>query len=276
MPADTLTIAAAAGCAPRLSVLVAHELPLVRIGVASTLRDSTSWDVQVLDRHSRRATRWPNVSGFNVVISDETHARALLSVGRAPKGASPATKPKLILITPGDRGPEARSAVAPSVDGCVSVRCAETELLKALRRICVEDATAIEPDPVQVTAEEEGLTAGAAAPAARGGLAPGALRRVLEHLRAHVAEPITLEELAGIARLSVSHFARAFRESVGVAPHRYLMRLRIARACELIRDTDRPLADISLEVGLADQSHLTRLFVALVGERPRDFRRQHR
>ena len=238
MSADASTVAAAAACSRRLSVLVAHELPLVRIGVASTLRGSTSWDVHVLDRHSRSAIRWPNVSEFNVVISDETHARALLNVGMAPNGAAPATKPKLVLITPGDRGPEARSAVAPAVDGCVSVRCAEAELLKAMRRICLDGAPSSEPDPAPTTTGHEMPAPGAAAPTARGGLAPGALRRVLEHMRTHVADPITLEELAAIARLSVSHFARAFRDSVGLAPHRYLMRLRIATACELIRDTD--------------------------------------
>lgn len=115
-----------------------------------------------------------------------------------------------------------------------------------------------------------------AAPTCRGGLPPGALRRVREFVAQRLAEKIELSQLADIAGYSVCHFSRAFKQSMGVPPHRYLMRERVGAAARLIQRTDRPLVEISLEVGFSDQSHFTRCFSDVMGATPRDYRRRHR
>lgn len=116
----------------------------------------------------------------------------------------------------------------------------------------------------------------APSPSFRGGLPPGALRRVRDFVAQRLAEKIELHRLAEIAGLSVCHFSRAFKQSMGLPPHRYLMRERANAAALLIRTTDRPLVEISLEVGFSDQSHFTRCFADVMGDTPRDYRRKHR
>jgi AraC-like DNA-binding protein len=110
----------------------------------------------------------------------------------------------------------------------------------------------------------------------RGGLAPGALRRVLEHIDKFYSERNDLASLANLAGLSECHFARAFRQSVGVPPHRYVVKRRIAVATDLVERTERSFTDIALTVGFSDHSHFTRSFVQLKGETPRECRRRHR
>jgi AraC-like DNA-binding protein len=120
------------------------------------------------------------------------------------------------------------------------------------------------------------MTGSGAAARPRGGLPPGALRRVRDHVEAHLSEKIELRDLAAIAGLSACHFSRAFKQSMGKPPHRYLMTRRIAAAAELIEKTDQTMTEISLEVGFSDQSHFTRVFLGMTGETPRAFRRRHR
>ncbi|CAN5431002.1 hypothetical protein BH11PSE9_BH11PSE9_17060 [soil metagenome] len=122
-------------------------------------------------------------------------------------------------------------------------------------------------------------TAGRAAstrPSCRGGLAPAALRRVREHIDDHLGHTVDLRELAQQAGVSACHFSRAFRQSVGESPHRYLVMRRIDAAIARVRDTDQPLGEIGLEVGFSDHSHFTRVFRTIVGETPYTFRRAHR
>jgi transcriptional regulator GlxA family with amidase domain len=68
------------------------------------------------------------------------------------------------------------------------------------------------------------------------------------------------------------HFARAFRTSVGMPPHRYLVERRVARARELLASTNMPLAEIALAAGFSDQSHFARRFREHVGTTPRAYR----
>lgn len=117
---------------------------------------------------------------------------------------------------------------------------------------------------------------GDATAAPRRGLRPGALRRVLEHVESGFAGRVDLNALAAIAGLSACHFARAFKRSMGVPPHRFLLERRVAAAAQLIKDTDLPLAQISLQVGFCDQSHFSRTFAHVAGETPREFRWRYR
>lgn len=107
----------------------------------------------------------------------------------------------------------------------------------------------------------------------RGGLAPWQVRRLSTHIENHLAESVQCDELAVLVNLSLSHFMRAFRESFGCPPHAYLMRRRMECAQGLMLTTNTPLGQIALECGLADQSHLSRLFHKFVGETPAAWRR---
>ena len=107
----------------------------------------------------------------------------------------------------------------------------------------------------------------------RGGLAPVALRRVREYIDSHLEENIRLETLANTAKLSLSHFARSFRDTVGVPPHRYILQRRIERAREMLIRTEVPLSEIAVGIGFADQSHFARNFHRWVGVAPSAFRR---
>ena len=107
----------------------------------------------------------------------------------------------------------------------------------------------------------------------RGGLSPWQIRKVTSHVDAHLDRPIRNDELATLVRLNASHFGRAFRNSFGEPPHEYVIRRRVERAQGLMLSTEASLSDIALECGLADQSHLTRLFRRIVGESPRAWRR---
>ena len=109
-------------------------------------------------------------------------------------------------------------------------------------------------------------------PQMRGGLAPGAARRVREHVEAHLSENIDLAGLAGIAGLSLYYFARAFKQTTGVTPHHYLVMRRLERAKEMLSRGEELLAEIALATGFADQSHLARHFRQVLGVTPRQFR----
>jgi transcriptional regulator of acetoin/glycerol metabolism/AraC-like DNA-binding protein len=109
-------------------------------------------------------------------------------------------------------------------------------------------------------------------PQTRGGLPPAALRRVREYVEAHLAESIDLAALAGVAGLSLYHFARAFKQSAGVAPHTYLIERRVGRAREMLARTELSLAEIALATGFSDQSHFARHFRQRLGMTPGQFR----
>jgi AraC family transcriptional regulator len=107
----------------------------------------------------------------------------------------------------------------------------------------------------------------------RGGLCPWQIRKVANFIEANLDRPIKNGELASVVRLNTSHFGRAFRSSFGEPPHEYVIRRRVERAQGLMLSTTAPLSEIALDCGLADQSHLTRLFRRMVGQSPRSWRR---
>jgi AraC-like DNA-binding protein len=104
-------------------------------------------------------------------------------------------------------------------------------------------------------------------------LAPWQLRRALAFIEAHLAGNPSIADLAQECGLSVSHLGRAFRRAVGLPPHRWLMKRRLERAKELLRQGDNQLAQIALACGFVDQSHLTRCFVRHEGCGPAKWRR---
>ncbi len=107
----------------------------------------------------------------------------------------------------------------------------------------------------------------------RGGLAPWQLRRTEQILSENLDGDVTLAHLAGECRLSVSHFARAFKQTTGQPPHRWLLARRVEHAKRLLLTSALPLARIAPACGFADQSHFTRVFSQMVGAGPGAWRR---
>ena len=82
------------------------------------------------------------------------------------------------------------------------------------------------------------------------------------------ARPLDLAQLAGVAYASEAHFIRTFKITFGETPHRYLQRRRVERAMLLLRETDRSVTDICLDVGFTSLGTFSRTFRDVVGESP--------
>lgn len=100
------------------------------------------------------------------------------------------------------------------------------------------------------------------------------LMPVLEILRTRLSEPIFIPELAKAAGLSVAQFRRVFQRAIGCAPVEQLRRLRMERACELLRQTEQTVETIAGEVGYAEPAFFARSFKSLIGAPPGQYRRQ--
>lgn len=98
------------------------------------------------------------------------------------------------------------------------------------------------------------------------------LRRVIERMTAGLAEDFLLADLAKIAELSEFHFSRLFKHATGLSPSRYFIRLRMERARQLLRETDRSIIDIGMEVGYSSPSHFSQVFRREVGVTPSVYR----
>jgi AraC family transcriptional regulator len=108
---------------------------------------------------------------------------------------------------------------------------------------------------------------------ARGGLAPWQERRAREFLLANIKRAVALKEVARECGLSVGHFSHAFRRTLGVAPHKWLIEQRVVLSKDKLRDDVLSLSDVAAECGFTDQSHLTRIFRQAVGVSPGTWRR---
>jgi transcriptional regulator GlxA family with amidase domain len=107
----------------------------------------------------------------------------------------------------------------------------------------------------------------------RGGLSSLQMRRATELLEAHLDGSIALQQIAEACELSVSHFARAFKQTFRTPPYRWLIERRVDRARDLMTNSRLPLADIAIQCGFADQSALNRSFKRIHGVTPGIWRR---
>ena len=117
------------------------------------------------------------------------------------------------------------------------------------------------------------------APAPRapdGGLSPRQLRRVVEHIEAHVDRRLALAELAAVAGASPSHFKALFKRSTGLPVHQYVIRRRVERARLLLQETTTSIADVAAQTGFANQSHLARWMRRVAGVTPTGVQRAGR
>jgi AraC family transcriptional regulator len=104
-----------------------------------------------------------------------------------------------------------------------------------------------------------------------GRLSAAVLARLDAYLEAHVEAPVTLEVLAGLANLSVFHFARRFKHTTGRSPYQYVLDWKIRRARVLLRAGELPVAAIGDALGYASPAHFATAFKRAVGLSPRAF-----
>jgi AraC-like DNA-binding protein len=89
------------------------------------------------------------------------------------------------------------------------------------------------------------------------------------------AEPLDVRAVAAVAHISEAHFSRSFRAVFRETPHRYLQRRRVERSMFLLRETDRSVTDICLDVGFTSLGTFSRTFRAIVGQTPSSYRLGH-
>ena len=109
-------------------------------------------------------------------------------------------------------------------------------------------------------------------PVSPGAMVGWRLRRATEYMQGNLAENLSLAQLAAVAGLSPSHFARAFRAAIGEPPHRYLIRLRMERARILLEHTRLPIIEVGLRCGFAQTAHFATMFRKTTGLTPRAYR----
>jgi AraC family transcriptional regulator len=235
------------------------------------------------------------------VVERHTHDEAhfvLVLAGRYASSADGAgDAPTLVYNPPGTTHRDTFLAVAGRVDGrflSVSVSRARMAALgdcglpndravhlasptaeHAARRLAGECSAWDHASPLVAEALSLELLAHAARARAADGrhTAPAWLRTARELLRDRCCEAVTVSDVAHTVGVHPVHLARTFRRCVGCTPGEYLRRARVERAAALLRDTRRPLGDVALSCGFADQSHFTKAFRRALGTAPGAYRR---
>src|ERR1700759_5033395 len=98
------------------------------------------------------------------------------------------------------------------------------------------------------------------------------LLRAKDLADARYAEPLGVDDLAAAAGLSRAYFSREFRRAFGESPHGYLLTRRLERAAALLRNTDRSVAEVCLDVGLTSVGSFTTSFKRTFGKTPTEYR----
>ena len=101
------------------------------------------------------------------------------------------------------------------------------------------------------------------------------LRRARDHADRHYADPLDLETLAGVARISKFHFQRLFRPRTALTPAAYLSQRRVERAQDLLRATNLTVTEVCHAVGFSSLGSFSSRFREVVGESPSDFQRRY-
>lgn len=107
------------------------------------------------------------------------------------------------------------------------------------------------------------------------GLSKSVLNLVIDYINSQLHQNLQLDQLAAIAQISPYHFLRLFKQSTGMTPHQYILQCRIERSKLLLKQGDLAIAEIAIQTGFCDQSHLTRHFKRSLGVTPRQFLKAH-
>jgi AraC family transcriptional regulator len=107
----------------------------------------------------------------------------------------------------------------------------------------------------------------------KGGLPGFRLRKVTDLMVTHLEDEFSLIRLAREADMSEFHFSRAFKRTTGLTPSQYFIHLRLEKARRLLRETNRSVIEIGLDVGYTSPSHFAQIFRREVGISPSEYRR---
>ena len=213
--------------------------------------------LQLFDlRHSWRALIHPPYESMNLLLPVELLADAAGTDVAGLDFTPPAYLPDR--VDPTMRG--LAQALVPAFDrpGELSALFVDRVLLAAAAHLVHQHSR---PDSAQVlTRPKQGLTL-------------WQQRRAAQMLLDQLDRDTTLAELAAGCGLSQGHFSRAFRQSFGLPPHRWLLRARVRHAAHLLSTTPQPIDEIAVTCGFVDQSHLSRVFRKMMHMPPAAWRR---
>lgn len=99
------------------------------------------------------------------------------------------------------------------------------------------------------------------------------ISRTILYMKEHLSESFKLEDFAGIAGMSASHYSAVFREKVQSSPINFFTFLKIQEACRLLENTQLRIKDVAYQVGFVDPYHFSRVFANVMGTSPREFRK---
>lgn len=100
------------------------------------------------------------------------------------------------------------------------------------------------------------------------------LKKLFDHIQAHYAEKLSVGAAAKLVAMSPAAFMKAFKQVAGMTLVAYLNHVRLARAAQLLRETDGSIADLAAETGFSDQSYFDRRFKRAFGMAPKEFRKR--
>ncbi|WP_404788466.1 helix-turn-helix domain-containing protein [Altericista sp. CCNU0014] len=106
------------------------------------------------------------------------------------------------------------------------------------------------------------------------GLPRSQLGRVIDYMKANLAQDLSILDLATLTNMSESHFSRSFKQSVGIAPYQYLMQQRVERAKQLLEQRSIAISTIALDCGFSNQTHLTKVFRQITGMTPKAYQKR--
>ena len=144
--------------------------------------------------------------------------------------------------------------------GCLSGRLYGESLGTALATRLVQNYALSQPSPLLENKAS--------------GLPRSQLKRVIDYMKANLAQDLSILDLATLTSMSKSHFSRSFKQSVGIAPYRYLMQQRVERAKQLLKQQAISISDIALECGFANQTHLTKVLRQMTGVTPKAYQKR--
>ncbi len=106
------------------------------------------------------------------------------------------------------------------------------------------------------------------------GLSQSQLAQVIDYMKANLTRDLSILDLATLIGMSESHFSRGFKQSVGIAPYRYLMQQRVERAKQLLEEQSIAISTIALDCGFANQTHLTKVFRQMTRMTPKAYQKR--
>jgi len=105
------------------------------------------------------------------------------------------------------------------------------------------------------------------------GFRKSSIENVLEHIRSHIIEPISLQELSYIAFVSPSHLCRLFKSAMGITVSEYIHEEKLKYASKMLTESDKSISEIAYEIGYQDAKFFRKIFVRKFGMTPSEYRK---